>query len=148
MKRIATLALLATGLAQAGGFWITSKAPAAGIDALVLVQVLGCHNPEDAVLTATAEGIVNGQRRSLPLEFRPAGKGSYVVKKQALPAGTWVLALTARLGTMVTSELIPLAAGGEVPASHRGQSPDKPGKFIHKQIRAADVESALRQPAS
>src|ERR1044071_5439515 len=72
--------------ALAGGFQLAVEAPASGDerakDAALLVRPYGCHTPADANVTATAEGIVNGRRQSIPLELTPDEKGVYAITQQ------------------------------------------------------------------
>lgn len=92
LRLVLALALGSAITAYAGGFWISTQNPTtvkdpAAKNAVVLVRVDGCHNPADAAVTATAEGLVNGQRRSIPLKLEPVSQpGTYAVAPQ-WPAG-------------------------------------------------------------
>lgn len=152
MKRLAgfcALAALSASAAMAGGFWISTNSTAAGSEAAAVVQVLGCHKPADATVTGTIEGLVNGHRESMPLALKPSDRpGVYLIGKQKLPEGKWVLAVTATLEGMVTSEVVPLGPAGEIQPGYRGQMPDKPGKFMHRKIARADLDAVLAETYS
>ena len=84
--------------AYAGGFQLGVQATPSDYthvkDAVLLVRTYGCHTPADANVTATAEGIVNGRRTSIPLELLPDEKGVYAITQQWQSEGTWVLSFT------------------------------------------------------
>ena len=69
----AVLAL--AGQLFAGGFWLQlgnpeASAEARKVNAVVTIKATGCHDPALAKVTATAIGMVDGQRRSIPLHAR------------------------------------------------------------------------------
>src|SRR5262245_58299201 len=73
--------------ALAGGFQLAVETPA-GVkdlnlkDAVLIARTYGCHQPAAAKLSATAEGLVNGKRKSVPLELHAVGTGVYAVKQE------------------------------------------------------------------
>jgi len=93
--------LLTAASSFAGGFWVEFGNPSASKDpraknAAVLVRALGCNNPETAVYKGTAEGMVNGTRRSLPLKFvQLDNKGLWAVERDWPGEGKWVLHIEA-----------------------------------------------------
>jgi len=111
---LAALAVLVAGgsssVAWAGGFGISATLPAPEVrerekDAVLVLTAAGCHGP-GATISATAEGLVNGQRRSINLALTPLSAPAtgeknapdfprYAVKRQWPAEGTWVLALNA-----------------------------------------------------
>jgi hypothetical protein len=65
-------------------------------DAVLLVRSLACDDPASVVLTGTAEGVVNGSRRSVALMFHKLPTpGVFAVRRQ-WSDGQWVLNLTGR----------------------------------------------------
>jgi hypothetical protein len=144
---IAAAALLAAPV-MGGGFWITVERNTAAPETGGLVRVTGCQRPQDAQVTARAEGLVNGRRESAGVQLRATGRaGVYEIRRPRLSAGAWVLAVTARLGEAVTSELAPLDAGGAVAPAGERSGAQKPGQFAYRPLTAEDVEAALRQLA-
>ena len=70
-------ALMLAGQLLAGGFWLQLGNPEASAEArkanaVVTIKATGCHNPENAEVTATAIGMVNGPPPVHPVEAHPA----------------------------------------------------------------------------
>lgn len=103
-----------------GGFYLELGTPSASHDpgardAVVLVQFIGCHQPEKGVLTASAEGIVEGQRRTVAVKAKPLAKpGLYAIERQWPAEGKWVLRLEGKHPTVpvLTTTLVKLTADG------------------------------------
>lgn len=65
--------------------------------AAVLARTTACHSPEKTEITATAEGIVNGVRRSVPLKVIPLSTpGTFVVTHEWPSEGRWTVKIVAR----------------------------------------------------
>jgi hypothetical protein len=100
-RLVLALALGSAITTYAGGFWISIQNPttvkdAVAKNAVVLVRLDGCHNHADATVTATAEGLVNGQRRSIPLKLEPVSQpATYAVAPQWPAEGKWILNFSA-----------------------------------------------------
>jgi hypothetical protein len=109
--RFAMLAVALIIPAFAGGFWITFGNPEASPEAksknaALIVKPTGCHNPQQALVTGTAEGLVNGKRQSIALKLIPlSDPGTYVVQKTWPSEGTWVLSFTAAEGESRTGAI-------------------------------------------
>ena len=112
------LLLLTAAALHAGGFFLTLADPPANPDpkakaAFVIVSTAGCHRPEEAVVTATAEGIINGQRHSIPLEVVALKTaGTYAVKTGWTQPGPWFVKVTATIGELQTHSLIKVTDKG------------------------------------
>jgi hypothetical protein len=104
--------------ALAGGFYLTLGNPEASpeaqaMKAVVTVLPTGCHNPEKAKISATAIGMVDGQRRSMAVELKPLPRpGFYAITRQWPSDGKWLLQVVAVDEDRVTSVLIPVSAAG------------------------------------
>ncbi|HSI73738.1 MAG TPA: hypothetical protein VK934_11240, partial [Fimbriimonas sp.] len=111
----ATLALLIAGsaLSLMGGFGVSVTLPKKGDagteGAVLIVQPIGCHGP-GASVTALAEGLDNGVRRSIPLKLHPlpgrtsAGAGeAFMVKREWPASGAWVLVFKASKDSMTAN---------------------------------------------
>ena len=100
VTRCLQVAVLTTPL-FAGGFWLqfpdVSSIPEARTRNLVLlVRPAGCHHPELAKVTASAEGIVNGKRTSLPVKLIALPEpGTYGASRIWPEAGKWVISISA-----------------------------------------------------
>ncbi len=96
---VATLASAAA--LMAGGFTLDIGRPSANPEAqaqhaVLIVRSYACAHPEKTSITATAEGIVNGKRETIPLKLIPlANPGAYVVRQQWPARGRWVVTLSA-----------------------------------------------------
>ena len=118
---VGTLFLVcAATAALAGGFWVTFYSPGApaarGIpDTALVVAAEGCHNPADAKLEGTAEGMVDGKRQSVTLKFTPTSKpGVYAVKKQWPAEGNWVVSVSGTYLGRTMTKRVELLPGGEM----------------------------------
>ena len=143
--------LAAAAIAIAGPPWISLEYPPNRLDretrgALALVRIYHHEHQGQFPVQGTAEGIVEGDRVSIPLKFTSVGnEGAWAAWGQIPEEGSWVLAIHGTDGTSGTevSILAALADGNreiafvKVPRSRDGNWP-----------RAAsdrDVESMLRQ---
>jgi hypothetical protein len=80
----------------------------------MLVRTFRCGTPSKISVSVTAEGLVNGERRSLPLEVQATSEpGVFQVARQWPAEGTWVLTATAR-GEGSVSTLVRLAPGARI----------------------------------
>lgn len=161
-RKLLTLASLGSALllgisspAVAGGFQLSVEAPGASADSqlkdvVLIARTYGCHQPADARLSAAAEGLVNGARKSVPLELRSIGSGVYAIKQQWPSEGTWVLALTGAYNGMTSSVLVELGANGNVLPGTRIEEGSLKGvhaKGARRAWIAEDIDSALRTSA-
>jgi hypothetical protein len=100
---LASLSLPATLVAK-GPPWISIELPAnpwdrETKDAFLVVHAFHHGTPLPLPLTGTAEGIVDGKRRSVPLTFeRTSRQGAYAMRNTWGNAGRWVLVITVSQG--------------------------------------------------
>ena len=89
----ATISLAAPAIA--GGPWISVELPAnpyLGRGAFAVVRTYHHRTPAPYPVTGTAEGLVNGQRRSVPLTFAlDEAPNGYIVANTWGEQGVWVL---------------------------------------------------------
>lgn len=132
--------MLTTANSFAGGFWLELGNPSAAKDsraknAAVLVRAMGCHNPEAATYTGTAEGIVNGERRSVPLKFVQLDqKGLWAVERVWPSEGKWVLHIEATKDQGLTSHAL---------AKVEPQGVKRIGEINMFTLKKGQIESAL-----
>jgi hypothetical protein len=140
-KTIVTLMLACAGQMFAGGFWLqvgnSDANPLAGkMGAVVTIKAVGCHDPATAKVTATAIGVVNGERRTIPLELKPLGEpGFYALSQQWPKDGKWVIQLVGSNGEQFTNTLIAAGPYG-IDRLHARQE--------MKAFTASDVDAMLR----
>lgn len=153
---VATLVIfgyVATGFA--GGFQLSVETPSAGSthqlkDAVLFVRTFGCYKPTDAALSATAEGIVNGQRRSLPLELVYDSTGVYALKQQWPSEGSWVLAITGEYRSIISTLIVDLGPKGKVHSDTRLEAGSRKGThalIMQRKPTTAEIDSALKAVA-
>ena len=64
--------------------------------AVLVARMSACKSPEKTTVTATAEGVVDGTRRSIPLKIVPLSTaGTYAVTREWPAEGTWTVKLIA-----------------------------------------------------
>lgn len=142
IRRAAVVAVLLAypATAFAGGPpWISVESPCDPINhisrnAVLIVRAYSCGMPTDSELTATAEGLVNGERRTVPLALkRGPEKGVYAVEPQWPTEGTWVLHFRMNIG-------------GEVSAivTMDGRTRVSDAQVVHRRTSPSDLDSILR----
>lgn len=139
VKMLAPLAL--AGQLFAGGFFLQLGNPEASkeaqkVGAVLTVKATGCHDPATAKLTATAIGMVNGERREIALKVVPlSGAGMFAIAQQWPREGKWVIELVGRNDEQFTNTLV-------------GAGPDGVDRTRFKEtmqhFTSADVEAMLR----
>jgi len=110
---IALSAALAS-LAHAGGAGVSVERAK---DGKYLVHSFACTGPSSVSIVATAEGVVNGERQSIPLKLEPMKEPGLYQFERTWPAqGTW-LVRTEMSGTHNLVTLFALAKDGRVAGS-------------------------------
>lgn len=153
------LAILALFLAAApaatvvGPPWISIEYPVNPYDAsmrgaFLLVHAFHHGTPVGFPIDGTAEGIVNGERRTVRLEFTETSRpGVYALKQMWSSQGVWTLVIRATQGhDDAATAVVELAADGriasvKVPTARRGEW------TVPAAVSMADVEAALRARA-
>ena len=154
----AVAALLATTAAAAafGPPWISIETPAnpydsATRDAYLLVHAFHHGTPVSFPVSGTAEGIVDGARRTIALEFKNTSRpGAYALRKQWPDAGVWTLVIGVTQGdgeSNTAKAVVEIGSNGQV-ASVIVPTRLQNGYRVPAEVRMADVESALRSRAA
>ena len=108
-------------------------------DVGMAVRAENCGDPSKAQITGTAEGIVSGMRRSMPVRILPASTaGAFAVAHDWPTQGAWVVSLTGHCGSATASALVPIGPTGFLRES---------SKFFPRAATAAEVESVLKTMA-
>ena len=158
-RSVPPLALLALSLTAAvawsplsvrlGPPWISIEVPPNPFDrasrgAFLLVHAFHHGTPAAFPVTGTAEGIMNGERRSVKLDFQQTSRPAvYALRKQWPSEGAWVLVISVtQEGNDVASALVELGASGEV-ASVKVPTTRQDGWDIPRRISAQEVAAAL-----
>ncbi|MGH7507492.1 MAG: hypothetical protein ACRELX_17695, partial [Longimicrobiales bacterium] len=147
------LVLVASPL-LAGPPWISVELPSnphhpATRDALFLVHAYHHDASIAAQLAGTAEGLVDGKRRSLPLAIAPTSRaGVYAVRGDVPRSGAWVLVLTLAQGAESTATaLVRLGRDGTVAGVTVPSDRSADGWTVPRAVQASDVDAALRDVA-
>ncbi len=99
-KPLIALAALAAPL-FAGALLLEIGNPSANPEAqskhaVLVARITACHSPEKTTVTATAEGIVDGTRRTIPLNVIPLSTAaSFAVTRQWPEQGSWAVKMVA-----------------------------------------------------
>ena len=148
---------LATEPASAlvGPPWIAIEYPANPLDrttrgAYLLVHAFHHGTPVGLPVRGTAEGIVDGKRRTVALDFTKTSRpGVYALARQWPEDGRWMLVITVTQGESDAgaTALVRLAPTGEI-ASVEVPSRQQGGWTIPTAVSGREVESALARHAS
>ncbi len=130
--------------------WISIEYPVNPYDASLRGAFLVVHTfvhgtPVPLPLTGTAEGIVNGERRTIPLEFTETSRPGVYALRQAWPRdGVWTLVIRAgQAPGMIATGVVELGADGEI-ASVRVPTKPQGSGAVPADVSMADIERALR----
>ena len=137
--------------ATAGPPWISIETPvnpydATTKDAFLLVHAFHHGTAVAAPVSGTAEGIVNGERRSVKLEFTSTSRiGAFALNKQWGDAGIWTLVIAVHQhDSDVAQALVEVGPDGEVA---RVQVPTRVGERnfrFPRELSAQEIDAALR----
>ena len=133
--------------------WISIETPPNPFDATSRGAFLVVHTYHhgDIVasgVTGTAEGIVSGARRSVPLVFDTTSRrGTYALRKQWPTDGTWMLVINTGGRAQGVTALVDISAQGEV-AGVRVPTRRSDGWDLPQQVSARDIDEALEARAS
>ena len=141
MLRLGIAACAAGALLLAEGFTFTIGSPVASQDfqakgASFVFRTEGCAEPAKPQISATAEGLVKGARRSVALKVMPTSKpGVYAVFQNWPAEGGWVVNLK---GTCADS-----SAGALVPIGPKGFIREY-SKFFPRPATDAEIDASLK----
>jgi hypothetical protein len=109
--------------------------------AVFVVRTDGCDRSK-AVIAGTAEGVVNGGRRSVPLVLSPAPMpGVYTINRTWPEDGVWVANLVGNCQTLKAGAIVPIAVG---PNGFVRES----SKFFPRPATSAEIDAALNAHAA
>ena len=119
MKRLLVLSMLAAPL-FAGALVLEIGNPSANPEAVaknavLVARMTACKSPEKTTVTASAEGIVDGVRKSIPLKVVTLSTaGTYAVVREWPEQGSWAVRMVATnpdYKDYAASVLVPLDNG-------------------------------------
>ena len=134
--------------------WISIEHPvnpydATTRDAFLLVHAFHHGTPMNFPVTGTAEGYVDGARKTVNLEFRRTSRsGVYALARQWDSKGEWTLVVSVSQGANdKVSAVVDLTRGGEAVASVHVPTRTQGTHRIPAAVAMHDIESALRTRA-
>ncbi len=116
MKLLFALFVLAVPI-FAGALTLEVGNPASNPEALtshavLVARITACHSPEKTTVQATAEGVVNGLRKSIPLKvISLSTAGTFAITREWPEAGNWAVKMVATnpdYKDYATSVLVPV----------------------------------------
>jgi opacity protein-like surface antigen len=129
--------------------WLSIESPVNPFDPSTRGAVLLAHatfregQSQLSDLSGTAEGIVNGARRSITLRFDTTGRPSvFALRRQWPTEGTWLL----RIALKQTTAIVTLDQNGGV-ASVRVPTQLAGGNQIPRIVGAREIDSTLAEAA-
>lgn len=138
----------------AGPPWISIEHPVNPYDqttkgAFLVVHAFHHGTPVAFPVSGTAEGIVDGERRSLPLAFEKTSRtGAFALKKTWPSSGTWTLAIAVAQGSGDRAwAVVELGSDGEV-AAVRVPTKRQDGWVIPAPFAMSEIDASLRARAS
>ena len=146
---IAASSLVLTAAATSfGPPWISIETPPNPFDpasrgAFLIVHTFHHADAVASGVTGTAEGVVAGNRRSIPLAFDTTSRrGTYALRKQWPNDGTWMLVINTGGRAQGITALVDIGpegdvAGVRVPTRRNGQW------VVPQQVTERDIDDAL-----
>ncbi len=154
-KLLALSTLLAvTAFAKAGPPWISIEYPgnpySQDRDAYLFVHTFHHGTPVPNPVSGTAEGIVQGERRTVALKFGSTSRpGVYSLAKQWANEGTWTLVIAGTQGAGESNTVyavVELGSDGRV-ASVRVPTVRKGAHILPALVQMSEIDAALRERA-
>ncbi|HUF88370.1 MAG TPA: hypothetical protein VMR66_00140 [Gemmatimonadota bacterium] len=148
----AILLLTLATTALAGPPWLSIELPANPYDrltrgALALVRTYHHGGPIQLQVRGTAEGLIDGERVSLPLELVPAGAtGVYALRVELPQRGAWLLVVRGGAEGSGVTAIVDVGPDGSVRAVDvptRGNDPPIP-----REVTGQEIDARLRSLAS
>jgi hypothetical protein len=136
--------------------WISIEYPANPFDrttrgAHLLVHAYYHGTPVAYPVSGTAEGVVNGERRTMTLRFETTSRtGVYALRKQWPSEGSWTLVISVTQGENdsagVAQALVELTPTGSVASVQVPTQQHAEGAFPRR-LTAQEIETAVRAQA-
>src|SRR5438552_11217059 len=154
LTTLAALLFAAPASGLKGPPWISIELPVNPYDrsmqgAFLLVHAFHHGTAMGYIVSGTAEGMVNGERRSLKLEFSETSReGVHALKRTWPSEGTWTLVIKANQGPDdAATAVVDLGSDGEVAASR--VHPTQRGEWtVPARVAMSDIDAALRARAA
>jgi hypothetical protein len=145
---VGVLALVAGVTAQEFTLQVGQPIAGNGLPAkssLLVVRPGGCANPASAHISATAEGIVNGARRSVPLTLSPLPTpGVHAVPKDWATGGVWIVNLVGTCAGKTAGAIVPVATVPVVKGTPDITFRRETVKLLAHQATPTEIDASLK----
>ncbi|HUD98940.1 MAG TPA: hypothetical protein VMR62_05160 [Bryobacteraceae bacterium] len=141
MLQLGIAALAIAAPAMGGGFTFAIGSPVASQDfhfkaAVFVFRTEGCSEGAKAQVSATAEGIVKGERRSIVLNVLPGNKPGVFGIYQSWPAeGQWLVDLRGTCADLSAGAIVPIGPKGFVREA---------SKFFSRPATDSEIDASLK----
>lgn len=141
MLRLGIAVCAGAVVALAGGFTFTIGSPVASQDfrakmSAFVFRTEGCADPAKSQIGGTAEGLVNGARRSVALKLVALSRpGVYAVDQNWPAEGEWVVSLKGRCADANAGAIVPIGPRGFIRESSR---------FFPRPVTDSEIETSLK----
>ncbi len=139
---IVPFVLFIIAIAFAGGFQISVESGSSRDEALI-VKTFGCHTPSDAKLNGTAEGIVNGERKTIKLNFKHDLKGVFTVAKQWADEGVWVVTIRGKYNGITSSAIVEIDSKSNMKLAKGEVDYDLKVKIVREEVTHEEINKLL-----
>lgn len=141
MLRLAMVVSVVAAAVFAEGFTFTIGNPVASQDfrakgAAFVFRTEGCADPAKSQISATAEGLLKGERKSLTLQVMAMPKPGIYAVFQGWPAeGDWIVNLKGTCADAKAGALVPIGPKGFIREA---------SKFFPRPATDAEIETSLK----
>ena len=141
MVRLIFVTCALAALALADGFTFEIGSPVAAQDfhtktSAFVFRTQGCADPAKARIEGSAEGLVNGMRRSIALKMTALARpGVYAVEQNWPVEGAWVVNLKGTCADANAGAVVPIGPHGFLRES---------SKFFPRAANPAEIDASLR----
>lgn len=141
MLRLAMVISVVAAAVLAEGFTFTIGNPVASQDfrakgAAFVFRTEGCADPAKSQISATAEGLLKGERKSLTLQVMAMPKPGIYAVYQGWPAeGDWIVNLKGTCADAKAGALVPMGSKGFIREAL---------KFFPRPATDAEIETSLK----
>lgn len=105
---------------------------------LLVVRPGGCADPASAQITATAEGLVDGARKTVPLKLSALPTpGVHAVPKDLPDRGVWIVALAGTCAGKTAGAIVSIAGP-------KGEYRREAVKYLPHKATASEIDASLK----
>jgi hypothetical protein len=141
-RMLIAVVLFISAIVIAGGFQISVESGSTREKAII-IKTFGCHTPSDAEITGTAEGIVDGKRRSIKLNFNHDKKGVFTAAKQWSDEGAWIIIIEARYNGMNSNAIVEIDSESNSDFAKGNRVENLKVKIFDKNINPGEISKLL-----